>query len=395
MSKIAKSVVILFLYVWEILFCPLLMAFSLLSRFVARRFDVGLGPEPLINNIYHKKAMALYGYRSETFVTNVYFISNQFDKKFIFPKPIMRFVALNVLFVDFFHVLVSYKILYLYFNGGPLTRSRILWRIEPFFFFLAGIQTVVMPYGSDIQLLDKTQNLLFKHSMSLDYPLHRMNYNVMSRRLVLWTNYASHVISGCDWVDYMYHWDTLMVAHFSIDTGVYDKYKPKSVDNKILTILHAPNHRAIKGTDYIINAVEEIRAEGFEINLILLERKSNLEILEMIQKVDLIIDQLVIGWYAMFAIEAMLANKPVICYLRDDLLNFYRQAGLISSDEPPLINSSPLSLKNDLRDILNDRSILKKYSSRGFDYVSRVHSLQSVGKVFDNINKSLNVYPKV
>ena len=40
-----------------------------------------------------------------------------------------------------------------------------------------------------------------------------------------WTTHSDHVISGCDWVDYMHHWDTLMSAHFSIDIeSIRDKY---------------------------------------------------------------------------------------------------------------------------------------------------------------------------
>ena len=48
---------------------------------------------------------------------------------------------------------------------------------------------------------------------------------------------------------------------------------------------------------------------------------SNEEVIKLIQRADLVIDQLVIGWYAMFAIEAMSLGKPVICNLRSDFFS--------------------------------------------------------------------------
>jgi hypothetical protein len=48
---------------------------ALLSRLARRPIDIGLGPEPLINNIYHKKALSVFGYVAETFVDQVFYIT--------------------------------------------------------------------------------------------------------------------------------------------------------------------------------------------------------------------------------------------------------------------------------------------------------------------------------
>ena len=123
-----------------------------------------------------------------------------------------------------------------------------------------------MPYGSDVQILDRTSNLLLKDAYFNDYPNHRLKYCMQSKRLVMWTKYANHVISGCDWVDYMHHWDTLMVSHFSIDLNMYSRLgelKPVKNDN-IFTIVHAPNHRTIKGTEYIKKQLEIYRKKGMK-----------------------------------------------------------------------------------------------------------------------------------
>jgi len=174
-----------------------------------------------------------------------------------------------------------------------------------------------MPYGSDVQDMSRSSNLLHKTVMAAEYPNHRFRRSVITSKIDLWTKYADHVIAGCEWVDYMYHWDTLMLAHFSIDT---DLWKPLDTDNLQssvpsrgkLRILHAPNHRILKGTQYFIDAIDELEREGLEVELILLERVSNDEVKKELASVDLVADQLFVGWYAMFALEAMASGRPVI-----------------------------------------------------------------------------------
>ena len=134
-----------------------------------------------------------------------------------------------------------------------------------------------MPYGGDVQEMSRSPNLLFKHALAQDYPLHRLRRSDIARRIDLWTQQADHVISGCEWVDYMYHWDTLMLGHFSIDT---QRWAPlagaaPAGASRPLRILHAPNHRAIKGSQFFIQAVDELRHEGLPLELVILERVPN------------------------------------------------------------------------------------------------------------------------
>ncbi|MDG2989984.1 hypothetical protein L3556_03405 [Candidatus Synechococcus calcipolaris G9] len=383
----------LLLLLIELLYLPCLFILCFISRFINKKIDIGLGPEPLINNIYHKKALQAYNYTAETFVTQTYFIVKDFDRKFIFSNKFASIFFLRILHIDFLYLIFTYKCLYSYFNGC-LLNSSILWTFEPYLLKVANIKIILMPYGADIQDLIRTPNLVFRHAMSSDYPLHRLKNKLISRKIDFWIKNASHIISGCDWVDYMYHWDTLMVAHFSIDTSLYKYLSPlEKTNNSKFRILHAPNHRNIKGTQFVIEAIESLQKDGEDIDLILLEKVSNQEVLHEIQKADLVIDQLIIGWYAMFAIESMVLSKPVICYLRDDLLYLYRCAGLISSDEPPLINSNPLSLKADLKRVIHDPNYLSLMSKKGKAYVEKVHSIHAVGAVFDTINRSIDLHP--
>ena len=276
--------------------------------------------------------------------------------------------------------------------------TLMLWRFEPQLYRLAGVRTVVMPYGGDVQNLLRTPNLLFRHMVAKDYPHHRRSRKKIDKKIDLWSLHADHVVSGCDWVDYMYFWDTLMVAHFSIDMELWRPVENTSFNDPIQSarpfrVLHAPNHMAIKGSDFLIRAVEELQAEGESIELVLVQKLPNEEIRRLMDTVDLVADQLVIGWYAMFAIEAMAMGKPVLCYLREDLKQLYINAGLIRKNEIPLIDCSPTNVKSVLRELLRNPSRLRDAGSCGTEYVRRHHSIESVGHVFAQINKAIGINP--
>jgi glycosyltransferase involved in cell wall biosynthesis len=233
--------------------------------------------------------------------------------------------------------------------------------------------------------------------MAVDYPEHRFRRKRIASKIDLWTKYADHVISGCEWVDYMYYWDTLMLAHFSIDTDIWKPAEPHETPSPArvgkLKILHAPNHRAIKGTQYFLDAVEELRKEGLEIELNLLERVPNEEVKRAMASVDLVADQLIIGWYAMFALEGMAMEKPVLCYLREDLKELYVASGLIAADEIPIIDCSPATVKESIRNLALHRDKLPEIGKRSREYVIKHHSTQAVGRIFDDINRRIGLEP--
>jgi len=390
----------------SLLVVPLFIA-AMSFRFMKKKFDVGLGPEPLINNVYHKSALELFGYTAETFVTNVYFITDNFDVRLdkFFKKKWCKFIKFKPLLILIYASFMSmrrYKCLYLYFHGcalgmlGLQSSNEFLRRIEPFLYKLANVKIVVMPYGGDVQEMSRCSNLLFKHTMSADYPNHRLHQKKIRTQIDLWTRHADFIISGCDWVDYMYYWNRLMLAHFSIDVDLWRPLSTgKKYTDKKLKILHAPNHRTIKGSQYFIDAVNDLIEEGLDLELILLEKVPNEKVRKVMAEVDLVADQLIVGWYAMFALEAMSMEKPVLCYLREDLKKLYEVTGLVDPDEMPIINCTPSTVKETIRDLAENRNKLPYIGKRSREYVIKHHSTSAIGTVFDEINRSIGIMPSM
>lgn len=387
------------------------LAFLILAAFIARHLkkpiDVGLGPEPLINNIYHKKALQKYGYTAETFVIQVYFITNNFDvrgdKMFqdinIIGNLIMQFFNIDRFFILQIYIylrsIFRYKILYIYFNGGPLLAIPHFRKIEPNLYKLAGVKIVVMPYGGDIHVLSRSSNLCFKHAMSMDY----LQYSKDKRKDVaiqidLWTKHADYVISGCDWSRYMYAWDRLMLGHFSIDTESWKPLEDKETNRSSqVVILHAPNHKTIKGTEYFVQAVNELKKEGLPVTLKVIQKVPNGVLKKMIEEADIIADQIVIGWYAMFALEGMALKKPVLCYIDEEFEKLYIFAGLIKKNELPLVKCDIFNVKDEIRKLVLDKKLRNAIGEKSREFVINHHSIMYIGSVFDSINRSISVIP--
>jgi glycosyltransferase involved in cell wall biosynthesis len=368
--------------------------FAALCRFIPKRYDVGIGPIPLISSIYHKQSLEKFGYHAQTFVDSVWHHTESFDVRADLYFP--GFARVCRPYFLFLRAVLTYRCLYIYFDGGPLRVTTLLCLAEPVLLRLANVRTVVMAFGADVHVLTRTNNFLFIHGMAKDYPAHRFQRRRVARKIDTWTRHADHIIAGVDWVEYLYYWNTLCLGHFPIDT---ERWTPPSAPRPLdqerpLRLVHAVNHRHLKGTQDFIRAVDDLKAEGIPVELKVLEDVSNEVVKEAIEEADVVADQLIVGWYAMFSIEAMAMGKPTICYIRPDLKTFYMEAEILERDELPIVEATVSSVKDVIRDLAQDRERLPGIGQKSRDFVLRHHSIEAIGSMFDRINRSLDIEPR-
>lgn len=149
-------------------------------------------------------------------------------------------------------------------------------------------------------------------------------------------------------------------------------------DRRPLRIGHAPSHRRAKGTELILDALESLKCQGFEFELVLVEGLSNAEAKERYKTVDVLVDQLFAGWYGGLAVEAMALGKPVVVYIRDEDLRFIppEMAG-----ELPFIQATPDSIELVLKEVLEmPRGQLLELATRSRAFVERWHNPLTIGK---------------
>lgn len=181
-----------------------------------------------------------------------------------------------------------------------------------------GIRIVVITHGSDIlQLTPNRTRFDWVERMQLDYPAWSFaEQTIASReRLRLFDAYADLVIAPYHAIRRLMRRADLIFTPFSI-TGEESPLP----SNPIPVILHAPNHRHVKGTGELIAAVERLNARGIRCELRLVEGVPRDEALKMYGQADIIADQLIIGAFGVFAPEGMAIGRPVLTYLDQDML---------------------------------------------------------------------------
>ena len=168
---------------------------------------------------------------------------------------------------------------------------------------------------------------------------------------------------------------------------VLDDWEPfPTGPGETLRIAHAPSKRAVKGTEAVLAAVESLQAKGAPVELDLIEGVPNAEARLRYAAADVVVDQLRIGWYGMFAIESMALGKPVVVHLDEQAAAETEEAfGL----ELPLVRADESSLEEVLAGLVEARAELPALGLRSREYVERVHAHTAVAR------RVLEIYERV
>ena len=135
-------------------------------------------------------------------------------------------------------------------------------------------------------------------------------------------------------------------------------------------ILHAPTWRELKGTDDIISAVEALKAEGQNVELILIEKVPHNQVRSLYESAGLLVDQLIAGWYGGLAVELMALGKPVVAYIRQEDLRFIPPA---MKNDLPVVSATAETLRDVLRELVRNANLRKQIGLRSRAYVEKWH----------------------
>jgi len=148
-----------------------------------------------------------------------------------------------------------------------------------------------------------------------------------------------------------------------------------------LRIVHAPTNRAAKGSGQILAALERIRAShGDLFELVLIENIPHRDALTAYADADLVIDQILVGWYGGVAVEAMMLGKPVIARIAREDLHFL-PADMARDLIDTIIDADPASIEETLRRCIEDRDFLRRRALAGPEYASRWHDPVRVARI--------------
>lgn len=151
------------------------------------------------------------------------------------------------------------------------------------------------------------------------------------------------------------------------------------VKSSKLKIVHAPSARIAKGSDIILIIIEKLKTV-YDFEYLELNNMTHEDVLNNIKDADIFIDQIVLGSYAMAAMEAMSFGKPVISYI----IPFYYEMGI--PKDCPIINANRDNLYIELEKLITSDKLRLSIGKQSRLYIEKYHDSRILS------NKLLAIY---
>jgi hypothetical protein len=149
-------------------------------------------------------------------------------------------------------------------------------------------------------------------------------------------------------------------------------------DGKI-TVLHAPSDPKIKGTSYIKSAFNNLSEIYPNVDFKVLEVLDRDQLLQEMANADIIVDQLLVGWYGVQALDGLTLGKTVMCFINPpyaNLMNF--------DQEIPIINTNVFSFEQDLKDLIDSKDI-NRFQTAGPTFIKKYFDQEIIADEYEAI----------
>lgn len=356
------------------------------------------GPDALINYKYWSAALNEIGYDSKTLVMRHFACHKKEDYDLSLedftPKIsrpfILRLYKNLAIYKAFVHVLLNADIIQTSFWGGLLSRTPFA-RCEAFLLHYKNCKIVIIPFGSDAYIYSQVQDKRLLEGLMISYPQFGKNEHKVKKQVDYWLKRAD-IIMGTQFNDGLSRWDCFVSNALCIDLKDWPlKESFSNADGKKdpVYIAHCPNHKGLKGSEFIENAIMELKEEGLNVEFMLIEGKTNLQLKSLLQnKADILVDALIFTGYGMNALEAMSMGLPVIDQMENP---HYAQPQLRYGtwSECPIVSATIETVKEKLRILVQKPKLRKELGHQGRLYVEKYHSYKSCQFLFDRIYRKI------
>ncbi|MGZ3884882.1 MAG: aminotransferase [Bacteroidia bacterium] len=353
------------------------------------------GPEPLLNNKYWSLAMREAGYVSHTVMKEFYSSINKkedFDIYFgeiqntfqsvILPRRIQK-VHYKLYLLEY--LLLNYDIFTFPFTGLIFSQPE-LRDFEVSVLKMLGKKIVIIPYGGDAYMYSRMRSTTMQQALLFSYPDAAKKEKEIESNVRFWQKHADATIVDL-MTDGISRWDVLPCNILVIDHALWQpkiNYNDHDGTNGIVNVVHSPNHRGFKGSEFAIEAIRQLQAEGLKINFILLERVQNDEVKRILrEEADILIEQLVLG-YALSGIEGMASGVAVISNLEiEEYHRILRRYSYLN--ECPIVSATPETIKERLNVLIRNPKLRRELGIAGRKFTQKYHSNSTAQFVFSNM----------
>ena len=111
--------------------------------------------------------------------------------------------------------------------------------------------------------------------------------------------------------------------------------------------------RNIKGSPYVLDAVKKLQREGYPVEYFFVKDKPS-NVMRFYQaQADIVVEQLIYGWWGSTFVEASALGKPVVCYLRKSWKEFFFKV-FVEYKHLPIVEADTSTIYEELKRLVVD-----------------------------------------
>ena len=290
----------------------------------------------------------------------------------------------NILYKTFKNIRNKYDVFHFNYGSSLLDFQKL------------GLPLLELPY------YDSSKKIIFTYNGSDSRGVHPLEYwdtlenpktslyqkiarEIKKKKIVKVNKYTDHIFAlNPDLFHYLPKKTTFLPYSISNWDDIVEVKRSK---RKKIKIVHSPTSRDFKGSKYILDALNILQDKYAHVEVSIIENLPHTQALELYKESDLVIDQVLIGWYGAFGVEVMKMGKPLAVYIREDDLKFI-PLDMAQDLMETVINITPFNIVEKLSLYIENENLLEDKAKAGLEYSNKWHNPMYVAGIVQSVYES-------
>jgi glycosyltransferase involved in cell wall biosynthesis len=333
-------------------------------------------------SFFYRDELRKHGWKADIYVPDSYPIKLLYSQKDIITLPKIRLLPIlnnfiNMILQCLFYLFVVMKYKYHFYYGGidqfhffekTFRLNKIFddsFRVHLYLAKLFNRKVIQLPSGcleeetqANFYKLDRgnvCNNCGWQHNVCNDKQ-NIARFNLVRKYTDMVVGTGSLESSQYKATHFKYKAIDLDLWHPNL--AVPEEFRMPPTENlRILHSFYNENReyggKNIKGSPSIVAAIERLKKEGFKVEYIFINNLPVKNIRYYQVQADIVVEQLIYGWWGSTLVETAALGKPVVCYLRPAWKEFFLKT-FPEYDELPIVEATLSNIYDVLKKLVTD-----------------------------------------